>query len=100
MRFATLYVRTVALSSLALAACSCQTAQKPVALLPPHSAPALKSATSTPATEPKASTPRATASQPATTPTQTYGQAPAQQTAPADALSQPSQAVPSASADA
>ena len=42
MRFANLYVRTAMLACLILAACSCQTAQRPVSLLPPGSAPALK----------------------------------------------------------
>ncbi len=42
MRFANLYVRTAVLASLILAACACQTAHKPVALLPPGTAPALK----------------------------------------------------------
>jgi membrane-bound lytic murein transglycosylase D len=42
MRFASLYVRTAVLASVALAAGACQTAQKPVSLLPPTSAPALK----------------------------------------------------------
>jgi membrane-bound lytic murein transglycosylase D len=42
MRFADLYVRSAVLASLILAACACQTAQKPVSLLPPTSAPALK----------------------------------------------------------
>src|SRR6266568_4152375 len=41
MRFANLYVRSAVLASLILAACACQTAQKPVSLLPP-TAPALK----------------------------------------------------------
>jgi membrane-bound lytic murein transglycosylase D len=44
MRLAKLYVRTALLASLALAACACQTAQKPVSLLPPGKAPALKAA--------------------------------------------------------
>ena len=44
MRFANLYVRTAVLASLILAASACQTAQKPVSLLPPGSAPALKPA--------------------------------------------------------
>ena len=39
MRLANLYVRTAVLASLILAACGCQTAQKPVSLLPPGSAP-------------------------------------------------------------
>lgn len=41
MRFANLYVRTAVLASVALAAGACQTAQKPVSLLPPTSAPGL-----------------------------------------------------------
>src|ERR1039458_7248841 len=41
MRLADLYVRTAVLASLALAACACQTAQKPVSLLPPAKAPGL-----------------------------------------------------------
>jgi peptidoglycan lytic transglycosylase D len=48
MRFSNLHVRTAVLASLIvatiLAACGCQTAQKPVSLLPPTSAPALKPA--------------------------------------------------------
>src|SRR5882762_3997987 len=100
MRFANLYVRSVALASLALAACSCQTAQKPVALLPPGSAPALKTSTPPPAKVPKASNPKSAASQPAATPSPTYNQASAQQPAPHEAASQPSQPAPSASPDA
>src|SRR5260221_14678636 len=42
MRFANLYVRTAALALLILAASACQTAQKPVSLLPPTSAPSLQ----------------------------------------------------------
>src|SRR5579864_8838554 len=45
MRLAKLYVRTAVLASLALAACACQTAQKPASLLPPGKAPALKQTT-------------------------------------------------------
>jgi len=45
MRLANLYVRTAVLACLALGACGCQTAQKPVSLLPPGKAPALKPAT-------------------------------------------------------
>src|SRR6202167_2755486 len=41
MQFANLYVRAAVLASVAFAACACQTAQKPVSLLPPGSAPAL-----------------------------------------------------------
>ena len=42
MRLAKLYVRTAVLTLLAVAACACHTAQKPVSLLPPAKAPALK----------------------------------------------------------
>ena len=42
MRFVHLNLRTVALASMALTAVGCQTAQKPVSLLPPKSAPALQ----------------------------------------------------------
>ncbi len=53
MRFANLYVRTAVLASLILAASACQTAQKPVSLLPPGGAPALKpTPPSAPATAP------------------------------------------------
>jgi membrane-bound lytic murein transglycosylase D len=62
MRFANLYVRTAVLGSLILAACACQTAHKPVSLLPPTTAPALKP------TPPPAATPvPAKSSQSATT---------------------------------
>jgi membrane-bound lytic murein transglycosylase D len=44
-----LYARTAALASLIAAACACQTAQKPVSLLPPGSAPPLQSAPAKPA---------------------------------------------------
>ena len=42
MRFANLYLRTAALASLILAFCACQSARKPVTLVPPAKAPALK----------------------------------------------------------
>jgi membrane-bound lytic murein transglycosylase D len=45
MRVAISHFRTVALSSLLAAVCSCGTAQKPATLLPPGSVPALKPAT-------------------------------------------------------
>src|SRR5208282_4008980 len=45
MRFTKLYVRTLMLAFLTLAASACQTAQKPVSLLPPGSAPTLHPAT-------------------------------------------------------
>ena len=57
MRLAKLYVRTAVLASLALAACACQTAQKPVSLLPPGKAPALKPATPSAQVPATASTP-------------------------------------------
>jgi membrane-bound lytic murein transglycosylase D len=44
MRFVNLYVRTTALAWLLLAASGCQTAQKPVALMPAKTAPAVKPA--------------------------------------------------------
>jgi membrane-bound lytic murein transglycosylase D len=47
MRLADFYFRTAALCSVLAAACSCGTAQKPAALLPPGSAPALKPAAQT-----------------------------------------------------
>jgi len=45
MEFPKLYARTAVLAFLILAVSACQTAQKPVSLLPPNSAPALKPAT-------------------------------------------------------
>ena len=44
MRFGDLYVRTAVLAALLLAASACQTAQRPVSLMPPGGAPALKPA--------------------------------------------------------
>ena len=52
MRLVKLYVRTAVLASMALAGSACQTAQKPVSLLPPGKAPALKPAP-TPAQAPE-----------------------------------------------
>jgi membrane-bound lytic murein transglycosylase D len=49
MRFANLYLRTAVLASLILAASACQTAQRPVSLLPSGTAPALKPAPVAPA---------------------------------------------------
>src|SRR5271169_1612578 len=61
MRFADLYVRSAVLASLILAACACQTAQKPVSLLPPTTAPALKpTAPPAPTPVPAKSSPSAT----------------------------------------
>ncbi len=42
MRLSSLYVRTALLASLISWVCGCQSAQKPVSLLPPRTAPALK----------------------------------------------------------
>src|SRR5579863_9756446 len=53
MRFANLHLRTALLASLILAASACQTAQRPVSLLPPGAAPAIKPA-ATPAPSPAA----------------------------------------------
>src|SRR6266849_444741 len=52
MRFAKLYVRTAVLASLILTVGACQTAQKRAPLLPPASAPALKTAAPDPNTTP------------------------------------------------
>jgi membrane-bound lytic murein transglycosylase D len=49
MRVAKLQIRIAALAFMALAGSSCQTAQKPISLLPPKSAPALTSAMAAPA---------------------------------------------------
>ena len=74
MRFANLYVRTAVLGSLILAVSACQTAQKPVSLLPPGSAPALKptrppAATPTPGPQAVVAQPQeAPAQEPASTP--------------------------------
>src|SRR5580704_5181923 len=54
MRPANLYFGTAILASLALSFCACQTAQKPVSLLPPTSAPAIQAAAPTPAPSPAA----------------------------------------------
>jgi len=64
MRVADLYVRTAFLASLALAVSSCQTAQKPVSLLPPASAPSLR-ASALPSTQ--SAQPAPSTSQPAAT---------------------------------
>jgi membrane-bound lytic murein transglycosylase D len=85
MRLAGLYIRTSVLASAALAASACQTAQKPVSLLPPGKAPALKQAPApaTTASAPTTSTAQAddasaqksAAQKP--TPAETVSQAPA-----------------------
>jgi peptidoglycan lytic transglycosylase D len=59
MRFANLYVRTGVLASLIVAAFACQTAQKPVSLIPPGAAPSLKPAASAVASTSPAAGPQA-----------------------------------------
>jgi membrane-bound lytic murein transglycosylase D len=75
MQLANLYVRTAVLASLILAACSCQTAQKPASLLPPGSAPALKPASSA-VSKPAATPPQSDAPQADETPAQKPDSAP------------------------
>jgi membrane-bound lytic murein transglycosylase D len=53
MRVADLYIRIALLASLALAASSCQTAQKPTPLLPPASAPSLRASAPAPTQSPQ-----------------------------------------------
>src|SRR5207245_6501581 len=86
MRFANLHVRTGVLASLLLAACSCQTAQKPVAMLPPATAPSLQATASAPSPKPAAAPKSTPQSQPATSaaaPPQTAPKAPSESAAPA-----------------
>ena len=79
MRFANLYLRTATLASLILALSACQSAKKPVTLVPPAKAPALKP---TPA-------PAAQASAPAQTPAEKKEDTPAQAAVPKEAEAQP-----------
>jgi membrane-bound lytic murein transglycosylase D len=82
----TLYARTAMLASLIVAACACQTAQKPASLLPPGSAPTLQSAQSAqskPAPAPVAADPA--------TQEQVPAQEPAASSASESAASAPSQ---------
>jgi len=86
MRLANLYFRTVAVASLILAVSSCQTAQKPVALLPPTTAPALKPTAANPSTSKAAApaaAPAASASTAKASPKPAQTQEPAEATAPA-----------------
>jgi membrane-bound lytic murein transglycosylase D len=76
MRFVNFCVRTAGLAALILAASGCQTAQKPVSLLPPGNTPALKPIPAPPALAP---VPQTAAAQ--------EQDAPAQQPAPAEATS-------------
>src|SRR5882672_8301891 len=65
MRVANLQMRAILLAGLVMAASSCQTAQKPVALLPPGKAPSLKASAATPAPKTvEASQPAVTAAAP------------------------------------
>ncbi len=70
MRFANLYVRAAVIVSTILAASACQTAQKPVSLLPPGSAPALHATPQSAAAPVSAAKPNTTQAQdaPAQTP--------------------------------
>jgi membrane-bound lytic murein transglycosylase D len=83
MRFANLYVRTGTLTFVVLFACSCQTARKPVAILPPATAPSIAAAstsgpqstpaptqapTPTPQTVPQAASEARTVAEPAAPP--------------------------------
>jgi len=58
MRFANLHLRIAILTTMIVAASACQTAQKPVALLPPASAPALKPVPAQASTAPVATVPQ------------------------------------------
>jgi peptidoglycan lytic transglycosylase D len=86
MRLANGHFRTVALAAFLAAACGCQTAQKPVALVPPGTAPALHAAA---AQAPQASQPDA---QPAQTPAQKSAQKKDPQPAPPQAAPEDQQA--------
>jgi membrane-bound lytic murein transglycosylase D len=86
MRFVNLYVGTAGLAALILAASGCQTAQKPVSLLPPGTAPALKPTPAPPTAKP-APGPQAAAAQDQETsaqkPSPTEASSPAPESAPA-----------------
>jgi membrane-bound lytic murein transglycosylase D len=86
MRLAQLYVRTAALVSLIAVVCACQSAQKPVSLLPPASAPALK---------PSAPPAQAASSVPSPVP----HEEPAQKAAPAEEAATPPAPAPDPIAD-
>ncbi|MGA9713610.1 MAG: transglycosylase SLT domain-containing protein, partial [Candidatus Sulfotelmatobacter sp.] len=74
MHFVKFQVRIAALAALALIASSCQTAQKPVSLVPPKTAPALTAAAADPQ-RPASQTPPASASTAAEKPQQAQTQA-------------------------
>src|SRR5215831_4613797 len=86
MRFRNLYARTAVLASLVVGFAACQSAQKPVALLPPTAAPALKPAPQSP---PAPATPSITAVEPAPQESETQKAVPAQATAPAQSAPAP-----------
>ena len=85
MRFTSLYGRTVVLASVILSLAACQSAQKPVALLPHASAPALKPA---PQSNSGPATPSITAVDPPQEP-QSEKSAPVEAAAPAQAAPAP-----------
>jgi membrane-bound lytic murein transglycosylase D len=80
MRFVNFCVRTAGLAALILAASGCQTAQKPVSLLPPGNTPALKPIPAPPALAP---VPQTAAAQEQDAPAQPPAAAEATSTAPA-----------------
>src|SRR5258708_19273966 len=82
MRSANLHLRTLILSCLTLVVSGCQSAQKPVALLPPATAPALKPDTSTnPPPSVQSPSQPATPTQEEQKPAETVAQSPAPQPA-------------------
>lgn len=98
MRLAILYVRTCVLTVVILAACACQTAQKPVSLLPPGTAPAVKPASTVQASQQPAA---AQVTQPANkADLNEVDQEPVQKPAPADSSGSPSVAPAEKSPDA
>jgi membrane-bound lytic murein transglycosylase D len=76
MRFVNLHVRTAAFAALILAICSCQTARKPVPLLPPATAPSLKTPAPTTQAESQPPLPAAPAPQPQAAPPKSVEPAP------------------------
>jgi membrane-bound lytic murein transglycosylase D len=75
MRVAKIHVRIATLAVLALAACSCQTAQKPASLAPAKTAPALTATKAVPQQPAAQQAPRASASAAAAKPPQAQTQA-------------------------
>src|SRR5580698_7979985 len=93
MRLAALHFRTAGLAAMLIAASACQTAQRPVSLLPPASAPSIKVAPNV--APPSAAASKAQSTSPAETPQTPADQAPAQKQAPA-----PKPAAPTENAEA